>query len=293
MTHTSAKVICDTVHPKVPTARITTFEVYAPRFLLAELNTHRVLAKSVASSRAIPVRKRIEMVEKHGFIPSVFGKNRSGMQSSEALAEQEGAADLWKMAIGYAVGVAEAMEKLGVHKQHANRVLEPFAYFHAVITATEWSNFFNLRLHPDAQPEFQELARVMKDAMDVSVPRKDTRHLPYIDGGGEDLRRLFNRPDLFKISSARCARVSYKTHDGKPFDFNADLDLCADLIKGGHLSPFDHPAEVDDVILDGSLWEAPHAHRQFWGWIPHRVRVELDNHMLPGRRDSYGLINKG
>lgn len=286
MTHTTAKIIADTVNPFNKAARITTFEVYAPRFLLAEVNTHGVLAKSAASSRAIPVKKRIEMVRDHGFVPKAFGKNKAGMQAAETLTDGEAARAemLWRGATLDAVKWAESLEGTGVHKQHANRILEPFAYYHGVITATEWENFFKLRLHPDAQPEFQELAALMNEAMNASTPVKQAYHLPYVD-----LKDV--TPDTldrcFKISAARCARVSYKTFDGKLSTFEEDEALCKKLVESGHMSPFDHPASADAVVKeDGPFysWRSPEMHRRFWGWVSERAIME-DNAGIKSRRD--------
>ena len=55
----SAKVIADSVCPKG--VRMTTMEIEYPRFILAELNTHRMLSKNSASSRAIPVKSMHEL----------------------------------------------------------------------------------------------------------------------------------------------------------------------------------------------------------------------------------------
>lgn len=42
--------------------RLTTLQVTMPRIVLAEFNTHRMLSRNSASSRAIPVEKRIAQV---------------------------------------------------------------------------------------------------------------------------------------------------------------------------------------------------------------------------------------
>lgn len=291
MTHTTAKVIMDSINPWNHAARITTFEVYAPRFLLAEINTHGVLAKSAASSRAIPVKKRIEMVRDHGFVPKEFGKNKAGMQANEVLAGQQAdrANFIWSSATEYACLMAEALNETEVHKQHANRILEPFAYYHGVVTATEWDNFYKLRLHPDAQPEFQELASLMKAAHDASTPVSRVFHTPYVD----DLKSVHGSIiDAFMVSAARCARVSYKTFDGKMSTVEEDRALCQKLIEGGHMSPFDHPATADTLRgEDGGnyRWETPDLQRRFWGWIPERAIME-DNEDTPSRRDPYGYF---
>ena len=82
-----AKVIKDSISPDG--VRLTTLEVTLPRIVLAEFNTHRMLSRNSASSRAIPVRKRIDAVERDPFVPDQFGRNQKGMQASDILREQE------------------------------------------------------------------------------------------------------------------------------------------------------------------------------------------------------------
>ena len=134
---TRAKIIADTV--SVQGVRITTFEVEAPRYLLAEVNTHRVIARSAASSRAIPIEKRIRMVEDHPYVPAVFGRNKPGMQADEALDDTEAyqANAFWMQARDSAVESAKRLNAVGVHKQQANRILEPFCGYTGVMTGTE------------------------------------------------------------------------------------------------------------------------------------------------------------
>ncbi len=289
MTSTSAKIIADSVHPDVPSARITTFEVYAPRFLLAEINTHRVLARSAASSRAIPVAKRIEMVGSDPFIPLAFGRNQPGMVADENLDDKENAEarKIWLHGVLFALAVAEDLNDIGAHKQLANRVLEPFSYVHGVITATEWDNFWLLRTASNAQPEFKELADIMRATYDASTPVKRRVHLPYTD----DLDHTkFSEEDLLKVSASRCARISYTYHDGKPFDLQRDIDRCKLLIDDKHMSPFDHPAWADTTWTSGEddvyWWDNPENQRQYYGWLPYRVDIE-DQTGYVGRRSSF------
>lgn len=288
MTLTTAKVIAKTIGNAG--AVITTFEIYAPRFLLAEINTHRVLSKSAASSRAIPLAKRIAMVESNGFIPDTFTKNKKGMSADENIddASNEHAKDVWLTARNMMVGQATELGAINVHKQQANRLLEPFSYVHAVITATEWDNFYRLRKSPHAQPEFQELAGIMEMAEGWVKPRASMYHLPYT----EDCDPKLSVEDLFYISAARCARVSYKTFEGVPSKLEDDIALCNRLLADGHLSPFDHPALADQVVMNDAgdrLWNSPNTHRQYWGWVPYRVSVEKNLGMVC-RRDSFSVI---
>ena len=284
----SAKIILDSENGRF--SRITTFEISAPRFLLAEINTHRIISKSAASSRAIPIKKRIEMVREHPFVPEAFGVNQPGMQADKNLDSEENAKAeaIWRNAIDFAITCAEDLLNLNVHKQQANRLLEPFVFFSGVLTATEWDNFYSLRLHPAAQPEFQKLAKLMKEAHDASSPVHRKHHLPYAD----DLVENLGLSTALQVSGARCARVSYKTFDGKVSRVEDDLRLCRDLIENWHLSPFDHQAAADTIYINDDnkmYWSNPREHRQYYGWIPNRVNIEKTNGIKPPR-NSYDPI---
>ena len=156
------------------------------------------------------------------------------------------------------------------HKQVFNRLLEPWQYISVIVTSTEWDNFFELRNHPDAQPEIQELAREMKNAINNSNPTKRIHHLPYITdsdlvamGESRTTRRLM------QISTARCARVSYFTHDKQIPEIEKDLALYNALVGSVpiHASPTEHQAtaQYEDTF-----------DKNFRGWVQHRVKVEQE-----------------
>ena len=65
--------------------RITTMLVTFPRYILAELNTHRMFSKNSASSRAIPFVKMLKSVKENPFIPIAWQKDHPGMQGTEYL----------------------------------------------------------------------------------------------------------------------------------------------------------------------------------------------------------------
>src|SRR5690606_5541952 len=100
-----------------------------------------------------------------------FGMNKRGMQAGEPVQgwRAKVARWAWLTAAYTACFFAWVFSKLGIHKQWANRLLEPFSWHTAIISATEWENFFNLRCHPDAQPEIQTIARMIRDAMNAST----------------------------------------------------------------------------------------------------------------------------
>jgi hypothetical protein len=75
------KVLADSIYglSSGQTARITTMQVTFPRFILAEINTHRAFSRNSASSRAIPTEKIIEQVVTNPFIPETFNRRVKGM----------------------------------------------------------------------------------------------------------------------------------------------------------------------------------------------------------------------
>ena len=237
-----AKVVCDSMSPD--RVRLTTIEVTFPRIVLAEFNTHRMLSRNSASSRAVPVPKRITMAQETPYVPTAFGRNQKGMQSGAALEGEEAAKarDSWLRARDAAVTEAQAMAALGVHKEYANRLLEPFLWHTAIVTATEWQNFWNLRCHKNASEPIRRAAEMMWDAYDRSTPTLapcGAWHLPYCI---EDDRE-YAPDDLAKICTGRCARVSYLTHDGRRAP-GEDVRLHDDLLGNGHMSPLEHAAAV-------------------------------------------------
>ena len=151
MRRINAKVIADSISPSG--SRLTTIECQLPRFILAQLNTHRAFSRNSASSRAIPVTKMIQSVKDDPYIPVKFGSNKSGMSPGPELGviERWGAEHAWRSACANAIYAAEKMAELGVHKEIVNRVLEPFLWHKAIVSSTEWENFFSQRLSKDAQ----------------------------------------------------------------------------------------------------------------------------------------------
>lgn len=82
----TAQVICDSVYKQ---SRLVSVEVTFPRPFLAEFNTHCRLSRNSASSRAIPVWKRMIAVLEEPYIPNSFGMNQPGMQAGDELSESD------------------------------------------------------------------------------------------------------------------------------------------------------------------------------------------------------------
>ena len=266
----SATVIADSVSSAGH--RLTTMEVCFPRMVLAEFNTHRTFSRNSASSRAIPFAKQVERILAEPYVPSYWGANQKGMQAETQIKEEDRkiARMEWLKARSEAVKHAMIFNDLDVHKQLVNRLLEPFMWHTVIVTATEWSNFFALRANEMAQPEIREVAELMKKAYEASRPKTvkdDEWHLPLIQP--EEYDGTFEHTiDARKISAARCARVSYLTHDGKR-DLEADIVLYERLTSGGHMSPLEHVARplTKDELAD-SDWRG-----NFRGWMQLRKLV--------------------
>lgn len=233
----TTKVIAHSTAPFHP--NIVTLQLRYPRFIHAEFMTHRMFSRNASSSRAIPVTKLLAQVEEQPAMPIHWGKNQPGMQADEALPSN---ATEWKQAAWHAVEHATVLNEQNYHKQIVNRLTEPFQFISVVVTATEWDNFFKLRLHPAAQPEIHELANVMYTAIDCSTPqllRKGQWHLPYVP---EEEQEGVGMEMLRSLSAARCARVSYLNHDSTKPNPLKDIELANTLLDAGHMSPFEHQA---------------------------------------------------
>ena len=296
----TAKVICDS-HRKTGT-RIITLELEYPRFIHSEFMTHRMFSRNASSSRAIPIMKMIQAVIDNPAMPIHWGKNQAGMQAREQLEDryQLQAQLLWKAARDSAVERAKTMLALGAHKQIVNRILEPFTHIRVIVTATNFANFFALRDHEDAQPEIRELAVAMKKAIEESTPQLlgiGEWHLPYLDA--EDFTNIYEhlkensitRHDPAQhqiwmmacaISAARCARVSYLTHDSERPTIEKDMELYHHLVHANppHMSPCEHQASPDKLGPGLADWARADQHGNFTGWIQFRHLIKGES--VPG-----------
>lgn len=247
----SAEIIADSINEYGN--RLTTFVLVFPRIVLAEFNTHRMLSRNSASSRAIPFEKMLNMVETDPFIPIRWMKDHKGMQGNEYFEEgndTEVMRKAWLGARDQAIFHAKYLSENGLTKQVVNRLLEPFMWHTVICTASEYENFFALRAHPAAEIHIQELAHQMLLVYNESKPKKlkaGEWHIPF--GDKIDLQPAFWDGRFtaieakIRIATARCARISYNNFEGKD-DYEADIKLHDSLAKSGHWSPFEHCARI-------------------------------------------------
>ena len=271
--HINAEVIADSDYMG---KRLTTLKIRVPRIILAEFNTHRVMSRNFESSRAVPNWKLRKKVLDNPFVPIYWGANKSGMSASEVLSPSKEwlCRKVWIVLSKLAVFAHWTMEKIGLHKQTCNRVLEPWLSVSGVVTSTEWDNFFKLRCHWAAQPEMQALAYCIKRAMEESTPKVMTRediHLPFID---DEERSKFTKDELIKISVARVCRTSYNNNYGAKSNPEEDIKLYGRLLENWHMSPFE---SVAVPIVDG-IDEIYH-NRNFRGWASIRSFLEPENRL--------------
>lgn len=232
--------------------RLTTMEATYPRFIHAEALRHRMFSRSVASSRAIPTERIIEQVTNDPFVPVTFNERVKGMGVGTVL---EGTAALtsrkaWLYAKDKAVQAAHILVDQNNDKSRVNRLLEPFMWLTEIITATEWDNFFGLRDHEAAQPEFQTLARQIREVYEDGAGKEAELHegewhMPLTELGDEfiEASETGNWDTFKRISASRVARVSYVRHQDEE-THEETLKRATRLIDAipPHLSPAEHVA---------------------------------------------------
>ena len=288
-TNISAKVVCDSINEQG--IRLTTFEIEYPRIVMSEFNTHRSVSKNSSSSRAIPVSKMLEHTKNINLKPVYFGSKKSGMQAGDELDGNDliNAKLFWEAALFDAVTWATELDELGVAKEVTNRLVEPFQLVKVVCTATDWENFFNLRLHPDSDPNICMLAYKMYQAMQESKPielKVGEWHLPFVNIGWNGKGEMCYADDDFnfleleqaiKLSAASCASVSYRTEGMtlEKADKIFDMLIKAEVI---HASPFEHlatPIEEKEFCFDIPFDGSEVAYRESDSWqegVTHRNR---------------------
>ena len=297
-----AEVVQHSISPEGK--EVITFNVKYGLIVHAEQLRHRLFSNSVKSQRAIPTKVIRKEVLNNPYVPVWLGANQPGMVAEKQVKHPKLVEKLWRAARYPAVFAHWTIEKLGAHKEVANRLLNPWQYVEQTITATEWDNFWALRLHKDAQKDIKILAEVMKEAKDKSEPmliHPGEYHCPYVhrerDSSGI-LRYIDNDGTVLtveqalKASAARVARSSYNNHNKSTALFKNDESLYDMLItsKPSHASPVEAQCTpMADLIwtLEGGPWEEGVTHvdnvgykwsGNLKGWI--QARQLLEDHTV-------------
>lgn len=288
------------------TLALLTFYLRYPRFIHSEMMTHKDFSRSASSSRAIPVLTMLKQVWNEPAMPVVWGINKAGMQATDQFDgwKLNFLKNLWQLCGRTVCVFVWVCMKMKVHKQLANRMLEPWQWMHVTLTTCKVRNFYTLRIHHAAQPEINFLAQMMKAAQELQEPVKlypGEWHLPWIDGADYDLCSAYiaKHPKLgdykkqlttllLKMSAARCARSSYANFGGFR-TVEGDLDTYQKLVVDTpvHASPCEHQATPDvqsnnvDLrtgtptgLVGYSLqWDNPHLHGNLTGYVQYRNTI--------------------
>lgn len=265
----SARVLCDSL--SVNESRLITVELTKPRIIHSEMLRHRAFAFNVASSRAIPIEKIRKQVQDDPVIPIHWGAAQSGMQAfdeiPEHLHEQAKEIVLWMR--DQAMEGTRRLQELGLAKQVVNRYLEPWMWCTVICTGNDrsWRHFWSLRCDEMAEPHIRRIAEMTREVIEASKPvqlQVGEMHLPLFGFPGDE--NITDDSEKLRVSSGRCARVSYETHLGIR-DVEADLTLSDRLVSGRHWSPTEHQA----ICSDEPKWELKHRGGNLGpGWIQYR-----------------------
>lgn len=249
-----AEILLDSIGAGGSAPRLTTFLLTFPRFILSEVNTHRMLSRNYPSSRAIPVEKRLEMMSENLVIPIEWGMNDTSMQSKVVASSATAHfAELeWRKAAFHAMQSARELNQLGLHKQIVNRLLEPFIEVTGLVTGTQaaWENFLALRAEESADPHIQRLAYLLLEEYNRSTPqilKPGEWHVPF----GSQMPPGLSWDEQIKVAVARSARVSFNNFDGSQ-DVEKDFKLHDRLAAQGHWSSFEHIAQVPSLYHESS-----------------------------------------
>ncbi|MBX4911431.1 thymidylate synthase [Rhizobium bangladeshense] len=273
---------------------IITIHARYPRIIHSEIMTHRVFSRNARSSRAVPVATMLKEIRETPFVPWHWGANQKGMQAGaecdarvqaypDQLRPSLSREEAWLAARDNAVRAAEAFSEAGYHKQIANRLIEPFSFIDTLITSTSWANFLHLRDHTAAEPHFQDLAAMFREAIegaDYETLEPGQWHLPYItDDDCDEIDQVVGMDNCAealalaqKLSVARSARISYKPFDG---DDSIEKELERyELLVGStplHASPAEHQATPDVLVDEYEGWANDNLAGNLGpGWIQYR-----------------------
>jgi hypothetical protein len=231
----------------------------------------------------------VEAVEKNPFVPIKWIKEHKGMQGYEYWEEEKEINDrreIWLNGRDFAVSAAKDLDKLGVTKQFCNRMLETYMWHTVLVTATDWENFFALRADPAAEIHMQELANKMLEEYNSSLPaelKEGEWHIPFGDGMKMDMTPM----EKVKIATARCARVSYTVSDLVLLTPSPSVDIALHdrLLQNGHMSPFEHCAQVPRNSLEVPVLRYGNFGSNFNGFVQYRKMIPNEN-----RRDPRVLV---
>lgn len=264
---------------------IYTFRLTYPRFIHSELMTHRQLCRNSASSRATPTKVITDRVRNDPAFFEELGINQPGMVADKVLSEEDTEKfkkDWTTLARTTADIVDSWIEEYHLHKQIANRILEPFMKTSTIVTTTEWDNYLDTRIEKHVEPTMRSLSKLIQQAIYFSneciynskgtyyyITNRRKYHLPFVtetELNTEDIKSQLIH------SVARCARCTILSNvSKKQSTLEEDKNLYDRLInaKPMHASPFEHQAYAQ------SNYEPYYMLRG--GWMSYRYAIDQMN----------------
>lgn len=309
---------------KVTGKQLWSFEIEIPTCIIKEINTHGMLSRCTQSSRAVPIKDKIAQIRQKPFIPIRWGKKQIGMQAYKECNNQieyldHGTDCYFTMdrdedylsRIDSNLEHAKAWDDAGYHKQIVNRFIENDSYTRMVLSATEWSNFFNLRIHHAAEPHIMYIARMIYEVMREGEKQHLVRmlspgewHVPYINREMVNGKMIYFHPETNKplsekeainLSLSCIAQTSYRKHDTSDEKTERIVSRLFPDGEPAHASPAQHigtPMENPICIFDPDRarqgWENGVSHQdrysnlwsgQFKHWIQYRKLIPGENCM--------------
>lgn len=141
------------------------------------------------------------------FIHEKWGKPVSGMGAKEYWPldsiEHLNLTMNWTIALNNAISSVESAKEFG-NKEDLNRLLEPFMWHTAIITATEWDNFFKLRTNFAADWKIRKIADLMYDAYHAFDDLEYSINAGVFD---EDRSWTAVKPQKLKVGEWHCPLV--------------------------------------------------------------------------------------
>jgi hypothetical protein len=277
-----AKILAATMPAGVQTVALVTFQIEAPIYVWTELLTHKRLARNASSARYESPKRHNE----HGFYtPQIWYERTERGRVGDPLPYDvtQQLSELWTVAHRYLADMQVTMQTLvknrgyaGIANEQINRLTTTAKMVRGVVTATwpAWRAFLELRASDEADVAMQELAFEIDAQLDVAEFNGGIHHVPFGEAT-HDVERLMQ-------AAARIARVS----NGAPGPGQrGDADLARDLLRDGHLSPFEHIATWGPDPITSALCSADSdrviGHDYVYGWTNLRARIEKNLVNLP------------
>lgn len=226
-----------------------TWHCHYPKYIHAQVLTHRLCERNSRSNRACPMHVTMRMVKDDPVMPLEYRRATKGMQPGELLPDDAAheCERLIRLHRRYTLKMVSKLNDMKLAKEVSNRYLEPHQHIDTLITIRRptpiWTGgmmvlvdplkgFLKLRDHGDAQSEIRILAQEIARSHQKADVVASKHHTPYVAP---------DHPDRWLLSAARCARISYAPFNYEKADEAKDLELVHRLLDSGHLSPFGHP----------------------------------------------------